>query len=352
MSPPKKHIAALDWLRAVFCLAVVLFHTRFALSTQSTIGASLQNLFGQFYVAVDLFFILSGFVVHYVYADRCGAHEGARFVSKRLLRIIPIYWLLTLMAIALDKNHLHALAVRPDFMWNWIIKSLLFVPIAPHEANWGSYPVLLPAWMLPALLYSYLLYGLCMCVQRWQRVFMLLLLTWLGFVALDWLLKGEMILYGAVPSSPFVWEFAFGALIAELYQQSREMQIVHNAKYYLGMFTISVFVFFYGSNGHGLLQSGAKMAALLIGLLLINSRFPLPQIRLITTISESSYVVFLSHIMLWNVWEQWFAWHAQIFILQAIEYICLLIFIVILNDLLFKKMELSLANRLEKKFNL
>ena len=64
----KKHYAILDGLRGVAAVTVVMFHI---LETFSD-GDHSKQIINHGYMAVDFFFLLSGFVVGYAYDDRWG----------------------------------------------------------------------------------------------------------------------------------------------------------------------------------------------------------------------------------------------------------------------------------------
>ncbi|WP_185206174.1 acyltransferase [Sphingomonas sp. NBWT7] len=75
--------ATLDGLRGIAALAVVTTHYKSMLAGWS---------FASAYLAVDLFFIVSGIVIEYAYGNRL-AHglQPGRFMAVRLLRLMPLY---------------------------------------------------------------------------------------------------------------------------------------------------------------------------------------------------------------------------------------------------------------------
>src|SRR3954465_4404922 len=76
--------SALDGLRGICALVVVLYHT-FRLAP--------ANPFAHGYLSVDVFFILSGFVLAYAFGDRLEAGMGAaNFMLARIRRLGPIIW--------------------------------------------------------------------------------------------------------------------------------------------------------------------------------------------------------------------------------------------------------------------
>ncbi len=73
-SDTKPHYELLDGLRGVAALLVVFYHIFEGLSFAA--GGTLITVINHGYLAVDFFFILSGFVIGYAYDDRLGTkHE-------------------------------------------------------------------------------------------------------------------------------------------------------------------------------------------------------------------------------------------------------------------------------------
>ena len=82
----KSHYEILDGLRGVAALTVVLFHTCEAYAG----GSVFHQVINHGYMAVDFFFLLSGFVVAYAYDDRWGVMTQWEFYKRRLIRLQPM----------------------------------------------------------------------------------------------------------------------------------------------------------------------------------------------------------------------------------------------------------------------
>ena len=82
---PKPHYAILDGLRGVAALLVVAFHLCEAHAT-----SYLDQVINHGYLAVDFFFLLSGFVIGYAYDDRWGRLTLKGFIKARLIRLQPM----------------------------------------------------------------------------------------------------------------------------------------------------------------------------------------------------------------------------------------------------------------------
>jgi peptidoglycan/LPS O-acetylase OafA/YrhL len=81
----KPHYPILDGLRGVAAIIVVTFHLCEPLST-----SNLDKLVNHGYLAVDLFFLLSGFVIGYAYDDRWQKMTVGRFFKRRIERLQPM----------------------------------------------------------------------------------------------------------------------------------------------------------------------------------------------------------------------------------------------------------------------
>jgi peptidoglycan/LPS O-acetylase OafA/YrhL len=124
-SPRPRHFPCFDGLRAVAAMLVVLVHTSFAsgFTTRSPEGIYTARL----EIGVSVFFLISGFLLYRPFA---ASHVGAglrpgigRFWVRRLLRIVPAYWL----AFAVTTYWMHVNTVRPG--WRSLLIYLGFAQI-------------------------------------------------------------------------------------------------------------------------------------------------------------------------------------------------------------------------------
>src|SRR5580704_6818864 len=93
----KKHYEILDGLRGVASLLVVAFHVFEAYAG----GNRFRQIINHGYLAVDFFFLLSGFVVAYAYDDRWGKMTQWDFYKRRLVRLQPMVIMGSLIGAAL-----------------------------------------------------------------------------------------------------------------------------------------------------------------------------------------------------------------------------------------------------------
>jgi len=90
MKDSKPHYLMLDGLRGVVALMVVLYHLFEAVAFAA--GAPEQKMFHGF-LAVDFFFILSGFVMGYAYDEKWDRMSVGGFFKRRLIRLHPMVFL-------------------------------------------------------------------------------------------------------------------------------------------------------------------------------------------------------------------------------------------------------------------
>lgn len=107
-------IRALDGLRAVAALSIVIFHALHAADFQNSPASHLfGNYFWYLSTGVHLFFVLSGFLLFLPYARAMLLNRELpnhwRFYRRRALRILPAYWTaLVILAWLQTTDHVHA----------------------------------------------------------------------------------------------------------------------------------------------------------------------------------------------------------------------------------------------------
>ncbi|QPF88088.1 acyltransferase [Bradyrhizobium genosp. L] len=150
VSEPKRFVV-LDFYRFVAALGVFIFHLK---NVDQGISPAWNGSFGLF---VDMFFILSGFVISYSYPASTGVRSYVRFLVRRIARIYPLHVLtllvfagLTLIGITGPAGH----ESFADFLYN------LFLVQAWGVTDHLSFNS--PAWSISAELFCYLLFPLLM----------------------------------------------------------------------------------------------------------------------------------------------------------------------------------------------
>ena len=149
-------LPTLTGVRGVAALAVVLYHIRDAMSGFAS--DRVIAVLAQGYLAVDLFFVLSGFVLWWNYRDRFrdqGTRAAPHFIVRRFARIFPLH-VAILTAMALFAAALLASGRGPDPHYPFASLSAHYLLI--H--NWGFIDGLswnVPAWSISTEWGAYLL---------------------------------------------------------------------------------------------------------------------------------------------------------------------------------------------------
>ena len=112
---------------------------------------------------VDLFFVLSGFVMTLGMHRFAGSGGGGRFLAARAMRILPLFWLLNLVLVAL-------LAASPD--WRSVATAVFLLPMA--DLRGFSFPPLWVGWTLAFELAFYLMVALATRTTRPAAALLLL----------------------------------------------------------------------------------------------------------------------------------------------------------------------------------
>ena len=152
----KPHYALLDGLRGVAALLVVWYHVFEGFQFAS--GAPTITVINHGYLAVDFFFILSGFVIGYAYDDRMGRQLtiGA-FFKRRIVRLHPMVVMGAAIgavaffaqgAVQWDGTHTALSAVMLA-----LLCAMFFIPAVPGcpyevRGNGEMFPLNGPAWSL------------------------------------------------------------------------------------------------------------------------------------------------------------------------------------------------------------
>ena len=169
MTQGHPELRALTSARGLAAWFVVLFHVR--LSTVSLVGPEVTAFFDYGYLAVDFFFMLSGFVIWLNYADRLRARRLAEvpaFLWRRLARIYPLHLFVLMGAVAFAIAHVvigKPLPPRYDFAD--LPYHLLLIQtwgIGEMTMMWN-----VPAWSISCEFAAYLAFPLLAMTVDWQR---------------------------------------------------------------------------------------------------------------------------------------------------------------------------------------
>ena len=167
----KPHYLILDGLRGVASVMVVAFHLFEAHST-----SHLDQIINHGYLAVDFFFLLSGFVVGYAYDDRWNKMSVGGFFKRRLVRLQPM--VVMGMIVGAIFFYFQDSPMWPTIhevpIWKMLLVmvigfTLIPVPISMDIRGWQEmHPLNGPGWSLFFEYIANILYGLL--VKRFSKI--------------------------------------------------------------------------------------------------------------------------------------------------------------------------------------
>lgn len=198
-------IHSIQYLRGLAACAVVCFHVSEQFGGPFDVGAA----------GVDIFFVISGFIMWVTTAGRPA--DPWRFMSRRLTRIVPLYWIVTLLTAA-------GILLKSQFFYGYFLSvsnfvgSLFFVPVLQENA---LHPVVLQGWTLCYEMMFYLLFTLALFLgERWR--FGVLVGALVTIVALHFAFAAG---YARAFTDPVVLEFAARAAVGRLWLQGARVPL-------------------------------------------------------------------------------------------------------------------------------
>jgi peptidoglycan/LPS O-acetylase OafA/YrhL len=317
-------IKALTGLRIVAAVWVVLFHFRPMLADAAPgFKEALAPVLNCGAQGVDLFFLLSGFVLAWNYLDRMGRSWSVRatlhFLWLRLARVWPVY-LVTLHLAALwviftlhvghvpspDASQLTAIS----YVRQILLVQLWFQPFF-DGSSWDG-----PAWSISAEWLAYLLFGLLVLVIfRMERATRARTLMWLAFAAS--LPPVVLLLTSGQFYTPWSWlprivtQFTAGALAAAAVRRLRPTDRARRLAGYfsvlLGVAIVSILYLFDAHPLTGVQDTGGVVDALFVPLVvtLAMGVGTLPRLlstRLMVYGGEISFCLYMVHELVHTAW--------------------------------------------------
>jgi peptidoglycan/LPS O-acetylase OafA/YrhL len=164
---------------------------------------------------VDVFFVISGFIMIYTSAGR--ERSSSEFWRDRAIRILPLYWLALFAMIAV-----HSLGYHPFGLHRWdaadLLTSLLLLPHVRLDG--ATEPILGPAWTLIYEVFFYFLFGLFLAFRDLVKTTLALAAVFVGLCAGGFILQPASFAIRHY-TNPIVLEFVAGCLLGLCYVRSR-----------------------------------------------------------------------------------------------------------------------------------
>jgi exopolysaccharide production protein ExoZ len=286
-------IEGLQYLRGIAALMVVFFHAESyfdPIPEWSQIGAR----------GVDIFFVISGFIIAYatrhIAADTTAVKASLEFLSKRIVRVVPLYWIALLWT-------------SRDYWWGWLasshslsqlysnqaedfialLKDFVFVPhLSIDQDEQGEiFPILIQGWTLNFEMFFYLLFACALLCGKYRLVTSSIVLVTL--VAIGQLHEFTTVIPLFYTSSSLI-EFVFGMVVFALYIRWPYLAVNRKLLVVLGIL------------GFVLLNSGSMVnnkfvmgAAASIIVWVFIYAFAGTNFRVLQLLGDASYSIYLFH---------------------------------------------------------
>jgi exopolysaccharide production protein ExoZ len=200
-------ICNIQALRALAAYMVVFVHlaTLFA-----PLGVSEQQL-AVGAVGVDLFFVISGFIMVFTTTGRTVTPLG--FLENRIARVVPLYWLLTLAVFALALVWPASLKGTTATAGH-LFDSLFFIPYLREDGF--ARPILFLGWSLNYEMFFYVFYAGGLFLRGAVRRVLVVTALLAALVII-----GQLVAFRSVPAifytRPVIFEFGLGMLLGIAY---------------------------------------------------------------------------------------------------------------------------------------
>jgi exopolysaccharide production protein ExoZ len=232
-------INAIQGLRGIAALLVVADHSLLRFSEWTNTQASKSDHL--LYVAellgrhgVEIFFLISGFIMTVTSYEEFDKHNApSNFLWRRIIRIVPLYWLITALVIGQLVWQGHA--PNPT----WVAKSLAFIPYE-NEAGLLQ-PLLRRGWTLNYEMFFYALFAAALTLRPRRGlgavIFALVLLTFAGRFWLTADCTSKPCEFAEFYTEPIILYFAGGIILGAIrvYLQRRNRLFAVTADNGLGM---------------------------------------------------------------------------------------------------------------------
>ena len=323
----EKTIFSIQALRGIAALLVVFAHAEqyvgafLSVHMKKYIGPS----FGAF--GVDIFFVISGFIMAYINRDNFGKKNAVwPFLARRFTRIYPIYWLVTLFvllvifpsgifAYALPESE-HAV-IHMTTNVDYLVKCFLLLPYYDASGQIAS-PVVGVAWTLIYEMFFYVIFSAMLFLDK-KIYFRVLTCIFLALIA------GRLVLvyanshfnmhyfifpYVMTYGSDLILEFIFGSYLASRYLSGKMLSnkvalfvIVLSCisffmlyhipqRHWWELRGIAIFSLFYHIKSIGV---GIPAAFLIYGLLSLESNEFIKISSFFIWLGDASYSIYLTH---------------------------------------------------------
>jgi exopolysaccharide production protein ExoZ len=270
------NIRSLTALRAVAACTVVYFH----------IMSPTGHAFGEF--GVDIFFVISGFVIAMVVNTK--RQSPAPFLASRIARIVPLYWILTILVLGIAIARPNLLNSSTGSLSSFLM-SLFFIPY--KKANGLIHPLLFVGWTLNYEMAFYLIASMALFARE-NKTIIISCLVFAVFALCR--ISGDSSTAVAFYSSERMLEFVMGMCAWEIFRRGFRVSPLLAAAAIIALYAMMAAFELNHATFSPLLRNGIPSFAMIILATSLETWFSNGWFtRLITFVGDASYATYLSH---------------------------------------------------------
>ncbi len=288
---------------------------------------------------VDIFFVISGFIMMYVTEN-----NEKFFLLKRIFRIVPLYWILTLGVFAL------AIFV-PDVLNNTtanivhLIKSLFFIPFDKNGT--GHFPILFLGWTLNFEVIFYFLFSLSLVFFKENRMIACSIFI-IIFLVFNKIFSEKNFVFETYANDIFI-EFIFGMILFTIWKKYKNKISTNLSNHFicLAILLVSIFILNYYNFSRSVSYGLPSLILAVYFLFFLNHlKFP----KILVSLGDASYCIYLLHPYVIQFFYKILEINEYDIIIELVFTLIISVIVFIVSLLIYKFIEFPINVSLRKKF--
>ena len=284
-------ILSIQYLRFIAALMVVIFHA--TQSLHRDFGSDAIPSFPQGARGVDIFFVISGFII--VHVSQNATYGGREFLYRRFSRVAPPYYLASAVMLAVAITAPQVLK-STSLTLPHTVASLLFIPW-DNPTTAGTFPLLQVGWTLNAEMQFYAIFSLVFFLPIFYRTIAAsCIILSIVLIGLTWTSENSTL---SAWTDTILLEFILGMTLAITWRNGFIGGGAVLGWSIVGVGSILLLGLPAGSDGLGkpfrFLISGVPAAIIIAGLLIVEKARPIREVTLLRLLGDASYALYIWH---------------------------------------------------------
>ena len=288
---------------------------------------------------VDIFFVISGFIMMYVTEN-----NEKFFLLKRIFRIVPLYWILTLGVFVL------AIFI-PEVLNNTtantahLIKSLFFIPFDKNGT--GHFPILFLGWTLNFEVIFYFLFSLSLVFFKENRMIACSIFI-IIFLVFNKVFSEKNFIFETYANDIFI-EFIFGMVLFMIWKRYKNKISTNLTNHFicLTILLVSIFILNYYNFSRSISYGLPSLILAIYFLFFLNHlKFP----KILVSPGDASYCIYLLHPYVIQFFYKILEINEYDIIIELVFTLIISIIVFIISLLIYKFIEFPINGSLRKKF--